>query len=612
MKNSTDKNKLNELIRTARKGEDAGIRREVIIQLGYEKDPKVYSVLVQLLSDPNSSICHASIISLGRYNNPDAIEEIIKPKILHSKVTNIRWAAVAAMGKLGDFRIIDHLLKMVDDSEWIVRNQAVTELKEKIRDIIELHDSKYARILIRLLALEDREIVDLAIEGFYELVDEGVDLLLDALKRPSWRMRMNAARALGEINTPKAVIPLMDLLQDTEWQVRKEATRALGEIRDKRAVEQLIQKLCDNVEKVQREARFALARYGEQCTEPLLNALVHEKNKFSLRFILLTLGDIKDQRSIFSLIDHLSNSYFVVRIAATRALINFGKEIVEEMLPTLSYNESNIKPLLKDAADAGNPPLQLRAVKALGGLEEHRAVNLLKKLVDEGSPEIQEAATCSLIQIGCAAWGRCGALIVLSEIGDESILPQVVQSLKDDSDNVRLEAVRTLAKINSSGAIDPLMEVARKDRDPYIRFEAVRVLRRIGVGHSQVLGLALSALKDDSRDVRSQAARLLGNFLDEQSIQPLMNAMSDAHWSVRQSSENALINFGEMAVSHLIGALSSRSWTIRFRAARLLGEIGDPKAIDALDKLTKKKGENKKVVRVAKEALNKLRGKVAA
>ena len=279
---------------------------------------------------------------------------------------------------------------------------------------------------------------------------------------------------------------------------------------------------------------------------------------------------------------------------------------------TLSYNESNITRLIKDAENYDDAPLQVRAVRALGGLEDHRAVGLMKKLVDEGSQEIQETAMQALVRIGCAAWGRCGALIVLRSIGDQSITPHLIKSLSDDSDNVRLEAVRTLAKVDGPSAIDPLVRAARKDRDFYIRFEAVRHLRRIGVGYTRVLDLALKALKDEHRDVRSQAARLLGNFHDKRSIQPLMKAMSDSHWSVRESAENAIINFGKKAVPELLETLASRSWRARFRAARLLGEIGDHRAIDPLKKLLEKRGENEKVKQVVRESLNKLRGRIAA
>lgn len=608
-----DKHTAEHFLQRLRKAEDAGERRELLIELGYHQDEPVYSILVDYLDDSAGSVQHAAVISLGRYGNPSAIEELVKPKVLHSPVVNVRWAAVAALGKLGDYRVIDFLVKMVDDPEWVVRNQAVTELKDKIRDIIQVKDKRNARILVRLLVLDNPEILDLAIEGLYEFGEKSIELLLDALKSSSVMMRENAAKALGRMEHPSAVPTLIELLRDPEWGVRRSAVEALGLIGDQRAVEPMVQCLSDNVEMVQTQAILSITVFGNLSTAPLLNALSHEKNKFAVRAIILTLGAIRDVKSVPALISYLSSSYFIVRVAATQALIRFSSEIIEKLLPTLSYNQSDISQLLRDAANHKNKPEQLRAVKALGGLEDHRAVHLLKKLIEEkASQEVLEASEQSLIQIGCAAWGRCGALIALSEIGDKKLVPAFVHSLEDDSDNVRLEAVRALAKIGGGKAIDPLIKTARGDRDPYIRFETVRLLRVIGVGYTQVLGLALSALNDESRDVRAQAARLLGNFQDDRSIQPLLKSTADTHWSVRQSSEIALLNFGARAVPELIHALSSQKWTTQLRSARLLGEIKDERAIKPLEKCLARKNLHPEVKTVIKDALQKLYGKIAA
>ena len=188
---------INELILIARQSDDASERREALIELGYRTDEAIYPVLVKALSDPVKSVRHAAVISLGRYGDAEAIEELIKPKIFQSPDVNIRWAAVSALTKLGDYHVIDHLLKAVEDSEWIVHNQAVTGLKEKIREILEKKDPRFARYLIRMMALKDEEIVGMVSEGFIELGTRSVPLLLDALLSPSEAIRKNAAAALG-------------------------------------------------------------------------------------------------------------------------------------------------------------------------------------------------------------------------------------------------------------------------------------------------------------------------------------------------------------------------------------------------------------------------------
>ena len=218
----------------------------------------------------------------------------------------------------------------------------------------------------------------------------------------------------------------------------------------------------------------------------------------------------------------------------------------------------------------------------------------------------------ALEQIGCAAWGRCCAIKVLADIGEASLAPRIAPSLGDDSDNVRFAAVRALGKWAGPDAVRLLARVAREDRAGFIRAEAVRVLRTIGAGFPEALETALAGLKDKSRDVRSQSARLLGIFHDKKSILPLLQAMADPHWSVRESSENALMNFGRDAVRPLVEALASRVWTTRFRAARLLGEIGDAKAVAPIEALLARRGERKNVREVAAAALGKLKTKRTA
>jgi HEAT repeat protein len=83
--------------------------------------------------------------------------------------------------------------------------------------------------------------------------------------------------------------------------------------------------------------------------------------------------------------------------------------------------------------------------------------------------------------------------------------------------------------------------------------------------------------------------------------------MSDPHWGVRESAEMALLNFGREAVDPLIGALKSPSWTTRFRAARLLGELGDPQAADALEHALTRKKERKDVREVIESSLRRLK-----
>jgi HEAT repeat protein len=603
---------VQELIRRVRESEDAGKRREALIELGYETDPSVYPVLVERLNDAAGGIVQAAVLSLARHGNTKAVGEIIKPKIMRSADPNVRWAAVKALGQLGDFRVIRRLLSAIDDPEWIVRAQAVTEIMGKVRTLIRLEDARSIRALVPLLGLDNDETVGLAQNAFFELGGLSIPVLVGALAHSSPGIRTQEARCLGRMKADQAVEPLIRLLQDRDALVRSGAIEALGQIGDVRALDPLVLCLRDNVENVQKQAVKALTNFGSSCLKPLLDTLPFETEKFAIRAIVLTLGKIRDERSIPALRNLLRSAYFVIRSAAAEALIRFGSSMVPELFPDLSYNRSDIRRLMADASAADDPVRRTRALQALGGLEDVRALPMLHAALEDPSSEVQAAAEKSIMHVSSGVWARCGALSVLGEVADPSVTPGLAISLSDPSADVRLEAVRALGKIGGNKAVDPLVQTARRDGDAFIRFEAVRTLRRIGVGHPNVLTLALKSLHDPDRDVRAQAAGLLGNFHHDRSIQPLLEATADSHWSVRQSAENALTNFGLKAVGPLIRALNSRSWTTRFRAARLLGQIGDRKAVKPLEALLARRQERKKVRDIASASLEKLTAESAS
>ncbi len=597
---------LDVLIGMIRESEDPSMVRAALMDLGYQKAPEAFSILLEKINDPNPAIQHSAVVSLGRFGRAEAIEELIKPKTFKSPFSNIRWAAVAAIGRLGDYRVIEHLIKAVEDPEWIVRTQAATGLKEKVQEILARKDVKLARILVRMLSLENEEIVTLAMDGFREFGWNALPWLHEALKNSSPVIRANAARTLGQLKSAASISPLLERLEDEDARTRAGAAEALGLIGGKAALEPLILKIGDNVENVQEKVAEAIVRFGSAATVPLLNSLSRERNKFALRLLIKCLGRICDPKAAPALIVSLRSSYFIVRQAAVSALIRFGPPVSGLILPTLSYNTSDIESLSRDACDKEHPELQMRAVNALGGLEEHRAVGLLKEIVATGLPDIQEAATAALLQIGCAAWGRSSAIKVLAEIGAATLIPRLEVSLSDHSDNVRLEAVRALAKWGGLEAVRHLLRIARKDPRDFIRTEALSSLRSIGLGRPGVQETALRGLKDKSREVRCQSVRLLGGFQDKKSILPLLKSMADPHWIVRESAEIALLNFGREAVPALTEALKSSQWTMRFRAARLLGEIGDARALGPLNAILARRGERNKVREVAKSALQKL------
>lgn len=601
---------LKNLIRRAGGNGDTDERREAVIALGYERDPEVYKTLLACLNDPSILIRHAAVISLGRYGNPAAVSELSKPKIFRSASADIRMAAVTAIGQIGDFRVIEKLAEAVEDEEWVVRNQAVDELKRKIGAIIQKPDLRASQMLVNMLDLDNAEVVDVVIEGLAAMGKPVIELLLRAACASSPGTRASAVKALGIVGHESFVPNLIPLLSDSDWRVRRNAIQALGRIGDEDSIVAMVACIEDNNDEVQKQAMAALVVFGRTTTEPILNALRYVRSKTIQRAMVQTLGEINDPRSITQLIRLLGSTYYVVRMAAVRALVKFGDEVVPQLIAKLAFNRSDIRWLLRDALPSGDRPTSIRAIRALGALEDHRAVDTLKRAADLADIETAEAAERALFRIGTAAWSRCSALICLREIGNPSALASILGALQDPSANVRLESLRALVKFPWGAVLPLLMKYIHKEKDPYLRAEGIAIIRMNGTRHPRLAGQILALLKDPDSNVRAQAAGLLGNLRNPRSIRPLLALFNDPRWSVQESAENALHNFGAETVPHLIQELRNRSASVRVRAVRLIGEVADRNALESLDRLAKRKGETRDVVKEVMEAVRKINERI--
>ena len=94
----------------------------------------------------------------------------------------------------------------------------------------------------------------------------------------------------------------------------------------------------------------------------------------------------------------------------------------------------------------------------------------------------------------------------------------------------------------------------------------------------------VESLKDSHMLVRSNAVMLLSKKPLEESVEPLIQALKDKDYLVKSNAMVALASFGRQMVDRMIAALNDPDPDVRAGAAWVLGDLKDPKAIDALQK----------------------------
>jgi HEAT repeat protein/beta-lactamase regulating signal transducer with metallopeptidase domain len=191
-----------------------------------------------------------------------------------------------------------------------------------------------------------------------------------------------------------------------------------------------------------------------------------------------------------------------------------------------------------------------------------------------------------------AGQGHQGKPVIADGNDDENARPvrqdvveALVGALKDESPEVRQQAMHALTQVRSPAIVEPMI-AALSDSNAEVRQSAAAALGQVGDPRAAP---ALSRLLSDAdADVRQQAVFALGQLGAKESGPALIKALGDSDAEVRQRAAFALGQLGDRsAVPGLVSALGDKVPDVRQQAAFALGQIGDEAAVDVLTKALK-------------------------
>lgn len=281
--------------------------------------------------------------------------------------------------------------------------------------------------------------------------------------------------------------------------------------------------------------------------------------------------------------------------------------------------------------EKGDSKAALKAAMALGNLGETKAID---PLIHKLSAKDKYMATM--------------AAYALAKIGEPAV-PALLEATKDKRASVRKYATHALGQIG--GDVYEVLSRLSRDEDPAVRYRAILAMQIQKDERS--LSDAVLAMKDRYKKVKLEAVRLMGLLQDPRCIDSLvLHGMTDLSQEVSMESAAVLIRFGDPAVEPLIENFEPRPAFVKTRMIYVLGEIarkntgekgekakeflihvvdtpqkdvvvkqaaivklgdvGDEKAIPALQKLLKKiqgKPEYEELVQVTVRTLEKLQKK---
>jgi HEAT repeat protein len=147
------------------------------------------------------------------------IEGLIKA-LGYEKDSDVRRKAANALGKIGDSRAVEPLIRALNDSDRDVRWHAAKALGK-------IGDSRAVEPLIRALNNENPYVRYGAATSLTKIGELAFEPLINALNESDSQVRAYSAKALGEIGDNRAAGPLTKALDDTCVDVSTSAKEAL-------------------------------------------------------------------------------------------------------------------------------------------------------------------------------------------------------------------------------------------------------------------------------------------------------------------------------------------------------------------------------------------------
>ena len=224
--------------------------------------------------------------------------------------------------------------------------------------------------------------------------------------------------------------------------------------------------------------------------------------------------------------------------------------------------------------------VRIKAAQALGQLGDTRAITSLAHLMRYSNNELRKEVILALKNLnwepgldkqGAIYWIEIGQWNQVVQIGAPAVGP-LIQALYNRSK--RDDAGRTLQKLGSP-AIPPLIEMIESKDQEKCQI-ASRVLAQIGLPAVDPLIKTLNYFDPDVQKATIAALSSIGLPAIEKLIVALRG-----DYSQRKFIEDALVQIGKPAVLPLIAGLQENNYDSDV-CARILGEIGDPEAVEPM------------------------------
>jgi len=516
------------------------------------KDPAPASKVAKLLKSANANVRGAAVIYMGRVRPYGAASHITEA--LGDNEQWVRFSAVEALGLLGDVRYLEPLLEIARQERGLVRDAAVDSLSRM---------ATTANSYEILTTMEDFIGDDLAVPmaSIVEILEKAAsapwdmssfeslgELLFNIFERASEDGDIEAKKIafrgfvlLGDVRGTGRVMDFMNSMEELDVEMEEYLIETLAALCGGR---KLPQEVLEGIEKGGNIGIILIRVAGRlRAVEalPALERCLDRASKEEARAILTTLdsiGAIKSKAILHKSI--YSHDGHVRKMAAMTLARLAGEEVVDDLFAMM------LRERYRDVIEA------VTSTIAVLGSEKVRSgfMNLLSNSRED------------MREMACMGLGMMG--------GQASATP-LIEATEDKEPKVRKMAYVSLAMLGVNEAADAIIKGLGLGNEEI----SIAILDSLNTVDSGELREAVrERLKDSNLWVRHHAAALLGEMMDSESENALIEILVKDEPPVKVAAVRALAGLqSETALPVLKAIYEGSEPTLRGAITKAIEEI---------------------------------------
>lgn len=349
---------------------------------------------------------------LGRIGKP-SLQPMLDIVQDRSVQPELRAAAAAVLGIIGDQVAVDSLISLLRDQRYFVRQQSAVAL------------GRIGAPAIDALVKESRSSTPVVRESVIVALGDACSEIRHEIDA------RGGERPDDKTNIARCVEAIQHSLDDSNPSVRLAAVQALGQTGSKSAIDPLMSILRDENNSMRGEAAVSLGKIGEPAEQVLITAL-NDPKPLTRKLVAEALGDIRSQAAVPALMQLVSSDMSGARAEAIQALGKIGDtRAVDVIITAMSDASSNVK---------------VNAIQALAALQGPKVEGALDRALGDREEDVRQAAATGLAEVGTEK-----SILALEKIADD-----------DSSSEVRSAAVKAIEKLQARKNLKPPVKTSQQ------------------------------------------------------------------------------------------------------------------------------------------------------